>query len=92
MRVLAYDTSRPIPPMPVPTASAWSGPRTCCASRISSACDNIPFVAAMRFPKQFAKISRRSGSPFGMRDDVDIVRGHEFVGEILTHPLIFSME
>jgi hypothetical protein len=38
----------------------------------------------MRFPKRFAKISRRSGSPFGMRDDVDIVRGHEFVGEIIN--------
>jgi threonine dehydrogenase-like Zn-dependent dehydrogenase len=39
---------------------------------------------AAKFPKQFANISRRSGSPLGMRDDVDIVRGHEFVGEIIS--------
>jgi threonine dehydrogenase-like Zn-dependent dehydrogenase len=39
---------------------------------------------AARFPKQFAELSRRSGSRFGMRDDVDIVFGHEFVGEIVA--------
>jgi threonine dehydrogenase-like Zn-dependent dehydrogenase len=37
-----------------------------------------------KFPKQFAKLSHSSGSGFGMRDDVDIVRGHEFVGEIIN--------
>jgi hypothetical protein len=36
-----------------------------------------------KFPKQFAKLSRCSGSRFGMRDDVDIVPGHQFVREII---------
>ena len=39
---------------------------------------------AAKFPKQFAELSRRSGNRFGMRDDVDIVFGHEFVGEIVA--------
>lgn len=35
---------------------------------------------AAKFPKQFAKLSRRLGSRFGMPDDVDIVRGHALCG------------
>jgi len=39
---------------------------------------------AAKFPKQFSELSRRSGNRFGMRDDVPIVFGHEFVGEIVA--------
>lgn len=40
---------------------------------------------AAKFPRQFAELSRRSGGRFGMRDDADIVFGHEFAGVIVAH-------
>jgi hypothetical protein len=52
--------------------------RPCACGRCSSG------LHAAKFPKQFAKSSRRSGSRFGMHDDVDIVRGYEFLGEIIN--------
>jgi len=39
---------------------------------------------AAKFPRQYAELSRRSGGRFTMRDDVGIVFGHEFVGEIVS--------
>ena len=39
---------------------------------------------AAKFPQQYAELSRRSGGRFTMRDDVGIVFGHEFVGEIVA--------
>jgi threonine dehydrogenase-like Zn-dependent dehydrogenase len=50
--------------------------------RACGLCSSDPRAA--KFPKQFAKLSRRPGSPLVMRDDVDIGRGHELVGEIIS--------
>ena len=62
------DRRRYLPDPVLAEGQVLARPRACglCSSDLHAA----------KFPKQFAKISRRSGSPLGMRDDVDIVRGH----------------
>ena len=40
---------------------------------------------AAKFPRQFAEVSRRSGSRLSLNPDRDVVFGHEFCCEIVEH-------